>query len=218
MQGRADPVSDKTFARAIEAVSGRGQVRWGVEHLYYEVSRRTKLTRRRAFGLSLVAIPVLLGMSMVVGARSGVVFFVLFIAALCFVVLCGAMFFKRRGWNMPKAQFESLWNRWCTVHGTPKGLIVRRQEIGQTAPRAADPDLALYSFDRAVICDRARTVDLLLANNFLREQLRGAVGERLSERRVRDRARHAAAEPAAQDLRLARLHGGRLCARAHARH
>ena len=33
------------------------------------------------------------------------------------------------------------------------------------APRP-EPDLADYSFDRAVICDRARTVDLLLANNF----------------------------------------------------
>jgi len=29
-----------------------------------------------------------------------------------------------------------------------------------------DADLPDYSFDRAVICDRARTVDLLIANNF----------------------------------------------------
>ena len=33
-------------------------------------------------------------------------------------------------------------------------------------PPKLEPDVADYSFDRAVICDRARTVDLLLANNF----------------------------------------------------
>ena len=159
MQGRTDPVSDKTFARAIEVVSGRGQVRWGVEHLYYEVSRRTKLTRRSGFALTLFAIPVLLGVAMTLAERSGIVFFVLFIAALCLVVLSGAMFVKRRRWNMPKARFDDLWKRWCTVHGVPKGLIVRRQEIGQMPSRAAEPDLELYSFDRAVICDRSDTVD-----------------------------------------------------------
>ena len=60
--------------------------------------------------------------------------------------------------------FERLWERWCEVHGTPAGRIVRRPQPSQ--PPAAEPDLADYSFDRAVICDRARTVDLLLANNF----------------------------------------------------
>ena len=34
------------------------------------------------------------------------------------------------------------------------------------SPASREPDLADYSFDRAVICDRARTVNLLLANNF----------------------------------------------------
>lgn len=32
--------------------------------------------------------------------------------------------------------------------------------------RSLEPDIADYSFDRAVICDRARTVDILLANNY----------------------------------------------------
>src|SRR5204863_3046139 len=62
------------------------------------------------------------------------------------------------------ATFERLWERWCSVHGTPAGVIVRKPQPDH--PAAAEPDLADYSFDRAVICDRARTVDLLLANNF----------------------------------------------------
>jgi hypothetical protein len=46
----------------------------------------------------------------------------------------------------------------------PEGAIVRKPQLERR--RAVEPDLADYSFDRAVICDRARTVDLLLANNF----------------------------------------------------
>jgi hypothetical protein len=61
-------------------------------------------------------------------------------------------------------EFDRLWKRWQGVHGTPKGVIVRRSH--PMGPRSAEPDLADYSFDRAVICDRARTVDLLVANNF----------------------------------------------------
>ena len=33
-------------------------------------------------------------------------------------------------------------------------------------PKDLEADIGDYSFDRAVICDRARTVDLLVANNF----------------------------------------------------
>jgi uncharacterized membrane protein YgcG len=72
----------------------------------------------------------------------------------------------RRLVPLRREEFEPLWQRWSEVHGDrTKGVIVRKE---QPAPvrRAAEPDIALYSFDRAVICDRARTVDLLLANNF----------------------------------------------------
>src|SRR5204863_2586986 len=60
---------------------------------------------------------------------------------------------------------DAMWSAWrAALHDHPKGLIVRKEPAPR--PRAAEPDIPLYSFDRAVICDRARTVDLLLANNF----------------------------------------------------
>ena len=37
-----DPVTDVLFNSWIEAVSVKGGVRWGVEHLYYEVCRRKR--------------------------------------------------------------------------------------------------------------------------------------------------------------------------------
>ena len=40
-----DPVTDMLFKNAIDRVSGGGRLRWGVEHLYYEVCRR----RRKRF-------------------------------------------------------------------------------------------------------------------------------------------------------------------------
>ena len=56
---------------------------------------------------------------------------------------------------------------WERAHGKPPGLIVRPSAQAPSRPRRVlESDLADYSFDRAVICDRARTVDLLLANNF----------------------------------------------------
>jgi hypothetical protein len=60
-------------------------------------------------------------------------------------------------------QFSDLWRRFHHVHGAPAGLIVRRES---PAKPAVESDIADYSFDRAIICDRARTVDVLLANNF----------------------------------------------------
>src|SRR5262249_59661346 len=65
---------------------------------------------------------------------------------------------------LDRTRFDRLWNHWQEVYGKPDGVIVRFQTPSK--PPAVEPDLGDYSFDRAVICDRARTVDLLLANNF----------------------------------------------------
>src|SRR5262249_48808333 len=42
---QGDPVTDMLFRKAINAVSSDGSVRWGVEHLYYEVCRRKRGNR-----------------------------------------------------------------------------------------------------------------------------------------------------------------------------
>jgi len=60
--------------------------------------------------------------------------------------------------------FDVMWRRWCGAHGTPESVIVRKERSEPARP--VEADLGDYSFDRAVICDRARTADLLLANNF----------------------------------------------------
>ncbi len=144
-------------------------MRWGVEHLHYEVTRRLQRMRRVRIGsarnlligiwLSIMAGVVI---TKTLGGR------VTFVIGIGLVIALIAYVFarRRRTWHLPKQEFDRLWKRWCAVHGMPKGVIVRRQPLGQSEKREMEPDVSLYSFDRAVICDRARTVDLLLANNF----------------------------------------------------
>ena len=59
--------------------------------------------------------------------------------------------------------------KWKAAHGAPAKLVHRvapAPKKGKGAAKALPSELATYSFDRAVVCDRPETVDLLLANNF----------------------------------------------------
>jgi hypothetical protein len=120
-------LTDMAFQRAIERVSSAGQVRWGVEHLYYEICRRRRFSKLVRFIVRIF------------GSDPNHV-------------------------RVTQTQFDTMWQRWLTVHGQPAGVIVRKTT--SSPKRQLEPDIADYSFDRAVICDRARTVDILLANNF----------------------------------------------------
>jgi hypothetical protein len=62
------------------------------------------------------------------------------------------------------AEFDRMYSLWKIAHGEPAGVILRNPK--PAPPPDAEPDIGDYSFDRAIICDRARTADLLLANNF----------------------------------------------------
>jgi hypothetical protein len=160
-----DPVTDMAFKHAIEAVSANGRVRWGVEHLHYEICRR----KRPSLTVILVlgAIPVVCGGVVVIltGALKTASWLVVLLAVLAVIgILTSVVKARAPLIRVDIPTFDRLWKRWCSVHGTPEGVIVRKPK--SSGPSAAEPDLADYSFDRAVICDRARTVDLLLANNF----------------------------------------------------
>jgi hypothetical protein len=164
-----DLVSDAAFKAAIDAVSSGGTLRWGVEHLFYELNRRRRSKVKPAGCLFVVA--VFLTFFLFVALSGGTGFFVP--AAVCVVVLCFLIYERLRGLpfgfsmtvKIPLSKFNAMWDKWLSVHGKPEGVISRKPV---SKPRAgkAESDLADYSFDRAVICDRARTVDLLLANNF----------------------------------------------------
>jgi DNA-directed RNA polymerase subunit RPC12/RpoP len=62
------------------------------------------------------------------------------------------------------ARFDELWQRWCTVHGTPAGTVTPWPARWDADAREAD--IGDYSFERVIITDSAWMVDFLLANNF----------------------------------------------------
>lgn len=161
-----DPITDMLFKNAINGVSGDGRVRWGVEHLYYEVNRRWKRQR-----MPLGCLFVLVCMTtffFVFGAtrvKKNEPPYALFGVITSVGILAGLISRIQRPYaRMDKETFSRLWDRWREVHGTPQGLIERVPE--PALPPDLEADIGDYSFDRAVICDRARTVDLLVANNF----------------------------------------------------
>src|SRR5262245_211658 len=160
---QGDPVTDMLFRKAINAVSSDGSIRWGVEHLYYEVCRRKRGNRAPR-----VVVFVLVGLTAFVVTlsvllRSPFVYFLTFVIGVATVAAVAS---RLKGPFVPidLETFNRLWSRWRDAHGKPGQLIERAPE--QPVPKDLEKDIGDYSFDRAVICDRARTVDLLVANNF----------------------------------------------------
>jgi len=163
-----DPVTDMLFHNAIQAVSGEGRIHWGVEHLYYEVCRRS----RRQFQAGCLVFPVfIMGIAVLAHLtkkipREVMMGVVAGVLAVVLVYVLGSWLLRVFGGKVrfSLGEFNNLWTRWTQVKGKPPGLIER--VIAPPVPTDLEDDIGDYSFDRAVICDRARTVDLLLANNF----------------------------------------------------
>jgi hypothetical protein len=160
-------LTDQAFQNAVERVSGGGKVRWGAEHLYYEVARRLRpqawfRTRNSQIGVVVVA-----GAGLFITYEIGLLFL------LGYLGLGGAFAAHqvRRARattiGLDEHQFREMLAAWTRAHGKPAGLIERpTPAVARRPSRTLEHEMVDYSFDRAVICDRARTVDLLLANNF----------------------------------------------------
>ncbi len=160
---KGDPYTDTAFQNAIDAVSAKGQLRWGAEHLYYDLARRRQRVKP---GCSIVGAIVFAVAAVFFMGKAGWIALVLALIASAFALSLWrartSKFIK-----LEQRKFDGLLKAWQVAHGIPKGLIVRALPRGTPAPaRPLEADIADYSFDRAVICDRARTADLLLANNF----------------------------------------------------
>lgn len=148
--------TDMAFKNAIDNVSSLGSVRFLPWHVHYELARKKRGNKTPS-----VVMLVLAGVAVILAAL-GVYFFVLPGIGL----LIGAILkWPKKAMPQADSQFSSEWQTWVRVHGTPKGLIVRREQAAEK-PGPAPRDVSAYSFDRAVICDREETVDVLLANNF----------------------------------------------------
>ena len=151
-----DKITDVGFQNAIDAVSSGGKVRFLPDHVYYELARRKRSRGGgRAFFYGLGAVGLLVAIA---SPPAGIV-----MAAIGGVG--GTMLWPSPTVALPRMKFETMWQRWLDVHGAPRGLIVRSRNA-PAGPYRGHTDIPSYSFDRAVVCDRPQTVDVLLANNF----------------------------------------------------
>lgn len=160
---QGDKVTDTAFLNAIQAVSSNGALRWGVENLYYEMCRR-----KRSKPIPWLAMVILLVACFVTAGLAATKHQGWFVATVLtfagFVTGCIQRTWPRKFVSLERTEFSLMWDQWCKAHGKPEGVIERQPKPATHVPLEAD--IGDYSFDRAVICDRARTVDLLVANNF----------------------------------------------------
>jgi hypothetical protein len=160
-----DPLSDMAWKAALEAVSSEGTVRFVLANLHHEVARRKKPSDSRAVAgvagvvLTIIATAVLGSVAAAAGLGAlvtGGVGTAGLIAALR----------PRPGLTLSRGEFEALFARWVAAHGVPAGLVTPPRAPPSPYRAELAQELEAYSFDRAVICDRRDTVDLLLANDF----------------------------------------------------
>ncbi len=159
---QGDPFTDGVFQSALDTISASSTIRFGPEHIYYEICRRKRYRFRHAH-LYLIAGGHFLGVCACLLLPSPWRWFMPFLL-LGIIVAIAWGFRERRLVPLSRGEFERLWNRWCEAHGKPKGLIVRKQAPAKPVP--LESDVGDYSFDRVVVCDSEATVDLLLANQF----------------------------------------------------
>ena len=154
--------TDPAFQAAIDRVSGTGTVRFTDDNLYFELAR-TKFGKK---GSVIGCLPVL--MIPVLGFLGIAVTPWLLLVALALFV--GVAIWKPKETplvTLSHGDFGIWLGLWKGAHGLPAGLIQPRTALPAAEHiQAMRAELEQYSFDRAVICDRRETVDLLLANNF----------------------------------------------------
>ena len=161
-----DPFTDPAFAAAIDRVSAHDAVRFTHANLYYELARGRRNNTSKVAAVTIGVVTFLAGT--VVTLRVGTI--VPLVVALPLALTCIVLGLRAKPNPTPaltQPTFSSLLDKWSSAHGTPSKLVQRAAPAkagGRKAPLAKE--LATYSFDRAVICDRPETVDLLLANNF----------------------------------------------------
>lgn len=162
-----DIFTDPAFAAAIDRVSAHDAVRFTSANLYYELAR-TKRNQAggKVAGIVFGIIVAVVGSIAAAKAESvGVLVVTLVLVAGIVALVLVAKPSATPAFT--SSAFDAMLAKWQGAHGTPPKLVQRIAHDPRAAPKRALPqELATYSFDRAVICDRPETVDLLLANNF----------------------------------------------------
>ena len=157
-----DAFTDQAFMNALDRVSSHGTVKWVPQHLAYELWRSKR-------GLTLRTWLLIWGAAAVLAAILALAIGILPIAAWVAFFIVSAVSVARntkRGRTLLSSGAQALIDRWTARNGRPAGLIEPAAQLPPPPAPALARELMAYSFDRAVVCDRRETVDVLLENNF----------------------------------------------------
>lgn len=167
---RGDPFTDGAFSAALERVSSSDRVRFTAEHVYYEIRRRYRRTLPgKVIARGIFTAVAVAASGVFSAANDDPTFF--YAGLIGAPALFGLWFSLSRDvaerQRFPRAKFDALFRRYTDAHGVPKTLVERKEPARRRPiPALASEEMLAYSFDRAVICDRPETVDLLIANQF----------------------------------------------------
>jgi hypothetical protein len=169
-------VTDGLFARCIQDVSSDNTLYFTERQLWYELGRR--LMRKTP------NIPPPFGWGMAASAGVGVIGAFVLTPLVLIPAIAGMMGIGAWGANVGRknpvaranpisySDFQSKYlQRWRAAHGEPAFLLRANtpvnMESGETTgfDTSGLPDVAQYSFDRALVCD-ADTAQMLVANRF----------------------------------------------------
>jgi hypothetical protein len=162
-------MADKRFQKILRDVSGDNKLCFTEKALWYEFNRN--LWRKQFWKAPWGGAAAASGFSGIVTAiviHSGWPL----IIGIAAVVICGVQ--SRRapqpGTRHPRVVLNTFLSdylgRWLQVHGPIERLLPSPVPRPSPPPRDAEPDLTAYSFDRALVTDKADTAAMLVANNF----------------------------------------------------
>jgi hypothetical protein len=169
-------VTDGQLKGAVDRVSDQGKLAFTERQLWYEFNHRWMRPGfwRSPYG----ALPVA-GLGPGALAALGVLNVAFFpVAAAGLVVGAGVGAYLSHRANRraplpprpPRIPFDFFRTRYLQVftqvHGPVAGLLPPREAALLSAPRTVAPDVAAFSFDRALVTDRWETAAMLVANRF----------------------------------------------------
>jgi hypothetical protein len=174
-------VTDGQFKAAIDRVSGEGRVRFTERALWYEFNRKWMKPGvwRRPYGWYPLAGAALGALAaMVIGGRfnAGTLAFLGGTGGLAvgtIVGLVASLWANARSPGPPRQPLipydafrRAYLGKWRAVHGDVPGLLSTGELAFPAGRREVPPDVAAFSFDRAVVTDRWETAAMLVANRF----------------------------------------------------
>lgn len=157
--------TDPFFAKAIADISDNNTLYFTPRQLFYWLRKRLKNKDNKGAVNNFFFYGFIVVFVGIVNYKVPTIFLGSIIFGLLLII--GAVLYvnQRRAVSLEisQDQFQSWVNSWLRVNEISKMLHSVRDEITSSP---VNPDISTYSFDRAVICDRAEIAQLLIANNF----------------------------------------------------